>query len=228
MTIIRRHFVWTDDHDSGLEGWSALFIPRNADFTPSTGTGLFHDALEHGLGEDGSFHFEAMAFGRILALRLNTSDLRPSYLGADLYDLWQHDADGQHFSCPKVGRCDMAETIKDVVAGFAKSMRRDYNENALDKPDSHFCTALAGLLQIGYRDALRRFGGDDGCRRAGNAGEWISRDFKVFGEPGDVLVLDYNTNEGKFSHRVVDHRREDGKLSATWARERVHNWREGW
>ena len=89
--------------------------------------------------------------------------------------------------------------------------------------------SACGLRQIGCRDALRRFGGDDGCRRAGNAGEWMSRNFKVFGEPGDVLVLNYDTAEGKFSHRVVDRRREDDdKLSATWARERVRNWREGW
>lgn len=232
MTLIRRHFIWQDDHDSGMEGWSPMFIPKAAEFIPNTGRGLVHDGLEHGLGEDGSFRFEVMAFGRILALRY-LSGAASNYrgagaLGAELYDLWVHDTDMQDFSAPRVGPCrDCADEISEIVAAFAHAERHDrYNEYRLSGSTHHI--ALANLLQIGYRDAHRRYGGSSGVCRAGSAGERFGQTFKATGEPDDILVLDYDTKEGAFKYRVVDRRDNNGNHTADWARHRVRRWRRGY
>lgn len=224
MTIIRRHFVYHEDEDSGIDGWASMFVPKSAGFTPNRGRGLVHDALEHGLNEDGSFAFEVVAFGRILAMRRGLG-INPRALGSELYDTWMHDAESAHFEAPRVGRCAASEDIQEVVAGFARAWVRDSEEGS-SKPDKHYCTALANLLQIGYRDAIRRFGGISRCTNAGYAGDSFSRSFNRWGELGDVLVLDYDVEKAKFSYRVIDERNEQGHLSARWAQERVWVWHD--
>jgi hypothetical protein len=216
MKVMRR-FIWAD-HDTG-SGWIPVWIPRSADFNPVSAGGFFHDMLEHGLTDKGVFADECMAFGRAIALRVDPGVIQvwsgdsAHNLGRDLFDALRGSNDDYvgDISVPRVGpmweySTSILGTIKRAVDSFSKAMREDMRDSANGLDQAYLttsCTRVASLLNLGYRDALRRYGGESNCASLGWSGDHFGKGAALKipdGEDDDILTITIDTKaRGEFA-----------------------------
>jgi hypothetical protein len=190
MKVVR-YFIHAENQETGMVGYLPLWIPRSANFDPSYELNLaLHDCLEHRLCDSGKPHEEAMAFGRLLALRVvsgsgdgraDARSLGQEFAGV-MANIYQSGNDEDILKePPKVGRIFdeyVGEEIRILVATCAKSLRSDLDARGeLEMPDPVVFTRLAHWLQIGYIDAHRRYGGARGCS---DMGDVINRNRRSF------------------------------------------------
>lgn len=237
MKIIR-YFLHEEDEHSGMHGFMPLWIPRSAGFNVSGARGMIHDSLEHALSDTGKPHQEVIAFGRILALRVesgvNRGDTQES-LGSELAELV---SEAQDFTgdwdttLPDPGpisvtddQSQVRKLIRQVVDGMAARSGSKW----FDGPPmgTLACTRAARLLGLGYLDAKRRYGGASGCNRlAWETFDWAENNTKTIDhleqecKHGDVLRLTIDTHYGEVKTKVI-HAGE----RLDWLRPRIHRWR---
>lgn len=238
MKIVR-YFIHEEDEMTGMHGFMPLWIPKSANFNVSGSRGMIHDSLEHALSDTGKPWQEVVAFGRILALRVETGVMRgadQAGLGPELYGLLCNSDDGFFGAWgtllpdpgPVIAPDDYGATkkmISRVVDGMAKSSANSHG----DRPEitTSACVRAARLLTLGYRDAMRRFGGYSGCSRlAWNAFDWAEQnerkidDLSLECQNGDVLRLTIDTEYAEVRHTVI-HQGE----RFDWLRHRIRRWR---
>ena len=237
MKIVR-YFLHEEDEMTGMHGFMPLWIPKSAGFNVSGSPGMIHDALEHALSDTGKPWQEVVAFGRILALRvetgLNRGEVQDS-LGAELAELVSEAKDftgDWDTTLPDPGPISVTDEqnqarklIRQVVDGMAARSESQW----FDGPSisTLACTRAARLLGLGYLDAKRRYGGSSGCDRlAWETFGWAENNKKAIDnlelgcQNGDVLRLTIDTEYGQVRHAVI-HQGERFE----WLRQRIHRWR---
>lgn len=250
---IARYFIKeapADNARTDYTGFIPMWVPRSAGFDPAlTCQGLLHDMLDHRLNDRGHFHEEVMAFGRIIATRVETGVVRPSFrnnsrgedmgeeLMSALNDLLMESAKTQEdflIEAPHVSislGSSANEHIRDVCTGFKalnKCMIEGDEEGSL-KPFSAVQMAnFKNWLKLGYVDARRRYGNsvaDVGHAYAEN--NWQDRKLDRLTDEapmGSILraVLDTANRELKLS--TIEPSERTGTLPQ-WARLRALKWR---
>lgn len=189
MKIVR--FFLAGEDDNGIDGFVPLWIPKSANFDAGTGFGLLHDMLEHGLSDKGTVEDEAVAFGRIIALRVipwvqtGVRPLDPASLGSEIGEIWgKKHADDTSYSFrappqtePITGDSGQAERLiremgRNMEKGFLSETGYAWYEDGSKPPETmpqHLHDWLIDYLRLGYRDALRRYGSQDhGCYEVGH------------------------------------------------------------
>ncbi len=238
MKIVR-YFLHEEDEMTGMHGFMPLWIPKSANFNVSGSRGMIHDSLEHALSDTGKPHEEVIAFGRLLALRAGTGVIHNSVvesLGFELYGLLC-DSDDGFFGAwdtllPDPGPViapDDGGGIKKMVSRAVDGMAKSSANSSGDRPEitTSACVRAARLLTLGYRDAMRRFGGYSGCSRlAWNAFDWAEQnerkidDLSLECQNGDVLRLTIDTEFAEVRHAIIyQGERFD------WLRHRIRRWR---
>jgi len=182
MKIVR-YFIHAEKGDTGSVGYMPLWVPRSSNFDPAYGTfGILHDCLEHRLCDTGKVHEEAMAFGRLLALRvvsgvddmrINGQSLGVEFSGVLRDALNENDnLDKILPATPRMGKLfdlEAGEDIRAMVKNCRSGLRRGISyEESLEMPNAPFFTRLAHWFMIGYIDAHRRYGGRHGCAQIGS------------------------------------------------------------
>lgn len=208
--LMTRRFVWAEHEDTGISGWSALFIPKSADFTPNSGRGLMHDMLEHSMSDKGTFAEEVMAYGRLIALRVLPGVFSPSArrgygLGSELYGAWV-DADMPTVEAPPVGKLNDPDAMGEI-----RRVVREFSSMGLTEQDACLHSkqaerdALYRLLLIGYRSAVWYYEGlgKGNLSSIGWAADECARKLgRVVGEDGDRLDITLDTRNADFTWRV--------------------------
>jgi hypothetical protein len=181
---ITRHYIYTENEETGMTGFVPLWIPRSGGFDPSGFIGMIHDALEHRLCDTGKLHEEAMAFGRLMALRgvysgqkMNARALGQEFGGVVHTALSSESYRGGELM-PNVRIKPMGEErvrsrFAELVSNCRDMLNRELDNDGYDDgfkqmPDGEFFGRMFRWLNVGYYDALRRYGGYDGCRQVGD------------------------------------------------------------
>lgn len=237
MKIVR-YFLHEEDEMTGMHGFMPLWIPKSANFNVSGSRGMIHDSLEHALSDTGKPWQEVVAFGRLLALRAETGVMHgadQAGLGSELYGLVS-DAIGSSgdwsIALPDPGPViapDEYGATKKMISRVVDGMAKSSANSCGDRPalTTSACVRAARLLTLGYRDAMRRFGGYSGCSRlAWNAFDWAEQnerkidDLSLECQNGDVLRLTIDTEYAEVRHAVI---RQGERFD--WLRHRIRRWR---
>lgn len=203
------------DEDFGTDGWMSAWIGRSRGFNVNTqGFGLVHDMLEHALTDTGTFHEELMAFGRMEVLRADSGVLAynspymgnwQTALGRELHGIWMTAYCPELEQAPPIDLEDGWEHASGIVRAF-RGLCEDLGD---EKPDEDFYRSLGAWVQIGHRDALRRYGGSSECYELGWIGHSLSEaldERKTHGhDEGDVLRLAIDTDARSFQIDVREH-----------------------
>lgn len=241
---ITRYFINAEGERTGDVGLLPLWIPKSANFDPTYGVrGMMHDCIEHRLCDTGKPHEEAMAFGRLLALRVvpgngdaNSRSLGTEFAGIIGDSMWTSTWDQILPHPPGVGRLfdwDARAEISALVASCQHALVRDLRDNEdMDRPEPEFYTRLAHWLMIGFIDAHRRYGGYRGCTEVGATFDWANsreaenslRSVTANLEEGDCVrvVVDTDTSSATFTPLHMNYDTGDHPL---WLRRRVQAWR---
>lgn len=239
---ITRYFIKAEDPTVGEEGFIPLWVPRAAEFNRMNARGMMHDILEHRLCDTGKAHEEVLAFGRILALRVlpgvsigvrgNGEEIF-SMLRDQLHErdwtnllpdpgpvrLGQYDADAKGF---------IHEIVADMRKAAAYEARECGNPQAI-RMATEVCTRVARLLALGYKDAVRRYGGHSGCSHIGwSAFTWADRretqqEIRYLLEEAyteDLMRITVDTENGRVKTTLIrTEERHD------WVRDRIRWWK---
>lgn len=241
---ITRYFIQAQHDETGMDGLLPLWIPKSANFDPTSGVrDMMHDCIEHRLCDTGKPHEEAMAFGRVLALRVlpGNGETNSRSLGAEFASvigdlMWTSDWDEILPRPPGVGRLfdwGARAEISALVGSCQHALERDLRSSEnIDRPEPEFFTRLAHWLMIGFIDAHRRYGGHRGCTEVGYTFEWAnSREAErllsnatAHLEEGDCMrvVVDTDTSDAKFTPLHMNYETGD---HPHWLRQRVSTWR---
>ena len=253
MKIVR-YFIASQSEDTGMNGFLPLWIPGASTFDPSGSTGMVHDMLEHRLCDQGHFHEELMAFGRVIALRVATyftgsSGRGPTGegMGAEIGGVWADITEsGDTFWIPHApktkpitGHDRVEQTIQDIAAQAMETAAREvHNRNGYGsgRPTARLHSAMVGWMRVGYLDAVRRYGGTDhGCYDVGHSAfGWANQSKTVntidalYDEHAEtnsmVLRLCYDTKRHRMAMTEIE-------VSDTgwpqWLAIRIARWRGG-
>jgi hypothetical protein len=208
MKIVRDFFP-----DPEVGGWVPAWIPEEAGFTGTSTNFIIHDTLEHRLCDTGQFHEEVMAFGRMLALRVQPGIIQPTWgsraatvdLGAELANLFSGTSERDLAPAPAY---EPHDDVVDEVRQLANAMRFEHGLSERYSPSREqvrrgFWGDVIAWLHIGYRDALRRYGGSDGCSRLG----WDFSNYMDF----QARSIDRKEEGPRVLRIIVDLCRETGR-----------------
>lgn len=246
---IARYFLQHVDDETGMDGFVPLWIPRAAGFDPGTSFGLVHDMLEHRLSDQGRFHEELQALGRMTALRgIPGVEMQRSYrpfearLAMEVGTIW-HDlfeaGHGHHEVAPPPPTAldGQAERAIQIIANdcfeHIPQGAKDECDEAAPCWAAKLRKAVTGWMRIGYLDALRRYGSQDqGCWEVGHeAFYWMECNAKRIAQmseeciPGSVLRLQFDTEELVMTDRLYEPNPDHGMHMQDWLRHRVRHWR---
>ena len=228
MKIVR-YFIQGEWEDMGLLGFQALWVPKSSTFNPTNATGMVHDMLEHRLCDRGHLHEEAMALGRVIALRIESGVfLSSAYalsqpesgLGAEFGRVWQED-NGYMEQAPEVNYLDTWAEAS--VARLALAARREIQSDGgqVTLEELH---NFEHWMRLGYRDAHRRY------KRVDDTGitafDWAKRNtdrIENLAEdcPGSVLRLCWDTERFTMTDTLIEPK--DGSFPE-WLRHRIWHW----
>lgn len=247
MKIVR-YFCNAQSEESGIEGFLPMWVPGSSNFDPGSPTLMVHDMLEHRACDQGHFHEELMAFGRVIALRVlpHVGDRYgpPSAegLGIEIGGVWADEVESTGIRiahAPKTTPLseDNAEVAVQQIA--ERAMKAGVSEMQARNPDSEFRpsarlhAAMVGWMRVGYLDALRRYGEQDrGCYDVGHAAfSWAHdrstiRKFENHESPdgGTVVArLEFDTRELRMRHRFYV--QQDDRPFPEWLRNKLWAWR---
>lgn len=249
MKIVR-YFIHNEWEDTGTCGFQPLWVPRSSNFTPSDSPRLLaHDMFEHRLCDTGKIHEEVMAFGRIVALRVNPGVIQRGFesvessLGAEIGSIWCDTVnDLVNAGCLKAPPETSEVTTYSVECQLRKMAEKALFSVNRDLGDREFGEQVSlgqeqdvlGWLRIGYMDALRRYGQQDhGCYETGHAVDrWTksreAREVEQYAEQeendGNVLRLSWDTVQLRMSHRFYEPSGDYGRFPR-WLRQRIWSWR---
>lgn len=252
MKIVR-YFIHAENDMTGVAGFVPLWIPKEAHFDPGFMRGMVHDMLEHRLCDTGKFYQEAMAFGRLFALRLLPGVIDEPYgrrmsraesLGDELIDAYlQIDEPGSDHlpDAPRTGRIDDAGFQEELNQFMSQAhetwLQRAESESTYDchaRVDKSALNRIANWLKIGYLDALRRYGGHSACADIGwGAFSWANQNESTLNRLNNdcldrsVLRMEYDTDKSAMKYRVYEPSDERHGLLPDWLQWRVSNWCAG-
>lgn len=254
---IKRYFIMAGPHENSRadqSGFHPMNVPFSAAFDPVFSvTGLLHDMLDHGANEQGLYHQEVVAFGRILATRVIPGVIGISFprhsaayrLGEELGNLladMEGVGRGVQELLPTAPKVPMrvseaaSEAISDACKGFWRALKtRSEGDGEGDEDmaimrsakDHDLGTRLANWLKLGYLDACRRYGG-----RVDSVG-WAFQDqeMKNLGEyeeapEGSLLRAVFDTADNELKLTLIEPDPEYGAMPQ-WARLRSFDWWRG-
>ena len=241
---ITRYFIAQEDEDLGGRGWLPMWIPKAADFNTFGIVGCMHDILEHRLCDQGHFHEEVMAFGRMAVLRglndvhsgrgslysvpqSNGMELSGIFLRADMPYLPQ---------APHTTQADeyFERHLEELMIHYAESGEIEHRSNSESGDEDPFDQAhlesVKNWLRIGYRDGLRRYGQPDhkAMDIANTAWGWAERNkhLDILAEEVNeaVLRVTVDTKACRVRHTCFEPDREYG-MHPEWLRSRIWDWR---
>lgn len=248
MKIVR-HFLRHTSDDSGTSGFVPLWIPKAVNFDPMDARGMVHDMLEHRLMDRGYFHEEAMAFGRLAAVRGVMSIGLTSYnyrsveaaLGVELGGVWARAWGENRQTLPAAPATtaigdhsdDFIETmVKSLVETVEEECNNEKNEGEEGfRVTQDFRDSVKSWIRIGYRDALRRYGQQDhGCYDVGRAAHcWVEENKKFISNLADddqdcVVRLSFDTVQMRMKKTVIEPRSVTGDFPH-WVRNKIRQWK---
>lgn len=239
MKIVR-YFIKAESEETGDWGFIPLWIPKSSNFSGGGFLTCLHDSLEHTLCDKGTFNDEMLAFGRIVALRLNTGLLNYNSkrsdhernLGEELAQVFVNtgeiriDNSGKYYVPSKYAK--EKESIKNIALAMVNLLNK-FGFSDQEEPIHKEATGyIVGWLSLGFMDAIRRYGGTTGCETLAfnTFGSNNSRSKKRFdlmeqhAEEHDLLRLTIDTNAYGVRYQVIEYPER-----FAWARKRIHQWR---
>lgn len=212
---------------------------------------MVHDMLEHRLTDTGKLHEEAMAFGRLTALRL-VSGVRDRYgetdegnLGAEFAGIWNRSDEENRclemVRAPKtapITSYGVEQSLRAIMKKCMKTLHieleQGYGEDDIPEIPKGSGACFLSWLRIGYRDAIRRYGEQDhGCWDVGNyAFRWAKENslrIQCLGEgedihPDAVLRLCFDTERMEMKDRLYMPN-ETYDQHPAWLRSKIWIWR---
>jgi hypothetical protein len=204
--MMYRTFRYTDcDEDYGAQGLEPMWIPGFNAIQR-----IAHDFFEHsppGSVRQGAMHEETVALGRLLALRIDSGALmcRKSYeyeLGMTLAGPLDDFANSDRYEIlPMIETRPLSCSVMESVIQRSIPIAFEHCDFERDDFPAHWPLALASLLRIGYRDALKRYSkgcifniGADLFEKLDKVSEKISN-LEILPEGAEVVIgADIHTN----------------------------------
>lgn len=242
---ITRYFIAQEDEDIGGRGWLPLWIPKAAGFNTFSIVGCMHDILEHRLCDQGHFHEEVMAFGRMTVLR-GLNDVHsgrgsaytvPQSNGLELTGIFLRAEQPYLPQAPHTAPADQffERHLEEVMIHYEESGKSEHWFTKDDADEQHpfdqtHLESVKNWLRIGYRDGLRRYGHPDhqAMDIANAAWGWAERHkyLDTVAEEQDeaVLSITVDTKTCAVRHRICEPSGEYG-MHPEWLRRRIWSWR---
>lgn len=241
---IARYFIAQEDEEMGGRGWLPLWIPKAAGFNPFSIIGCMHDILEHRLCDQGHYHEEVMAFGRMAVLR-GLNDVHsgrgivytaPESMGMELSGIWLRAYMPYLPTAPETVLSDpyFERFLEEIMHQYRKSggsCYQDYDDSVTQNPfNQAHLDSVTGWLRIGYLDGVRRYGSPDheAMDIANTAWGWAKQNKhldRLAEEYTDVVLsITVDTTECRVKHSVFMPDDEYGR-HLPWLRSRIWDWR---
>ena len=241
---ITRYFIAQEDEEIGGRGWLPLWIPKAAGFNTFSIVGCMHDILEHRLCDQGHFHEEVMAFGRMAVLR-GLNDVHsgagsfysvPQSNGMELSGIWLRANMPDFPQAPETTPTDpyFERHLEELMLHYAESGEIEHRSQSEpgdpDPFDKAHLDSVTSWLRIGYLDGVRRYGQPDhkAMDIANTAWGWAERNkhLDMLAEEYDesVLRVTVDTREYRVRHKVFMPDDEYG-MHKEWLRRRIWDWR---
>jgi hypothetical protein len=242
---ITRYFIAQEDEEMGGRGWLPLWIPKAAGFNTFSIVGCMHDILEHRLCDQGHFHEEVMAFGRMAVLR-GLNDVHsgrgmvytvPESMGLELSGIWLRADMPECLTAPKTVPTDpyFECYLEELMHHYAKGGMEESQHYSQYHPtgglfDQAHLDSVTGWLRIGFLDGVRRYGSPDheAMDIANTAWSWAKENKhldQLAEEYTDVVLrVTVDTTECRVRHNIVMPDDEYG-MHQPWLRSRIWDWR---
>jgi hypothetical protein len=243
---ITRYFLAQKDEDYGIFGWVPLWIPKAAGFNSFSIEGCMHDMLEHRLCDQGHYHEEVMAFGRMAVLRglTDTHSGRglmysaPESMGLELSGIYLRTQNRALLKAPDTAPtdCVFEEFLSSILKHYRRSGIAECDSYSIGEKeaneifDSAHIASMRNWLRIGYLDGKRRYGDPDhkAMDIARAAWGWAKSNKHLDSEaeesPGSVLRVIVDTDQCRVRHTLIYPNTEYG-MHPKWLRSRIWHWR---